>query len=161
MNDYTRLEKVFKPEWVSPYSDAQFLSDIAVMRKEFNGTLFIDRVLKTFMPGTYHPASPNSNELYADCCVFPASQYPPEDKPALKKFHAQVCSSDLMSVPHKLSVFYYILLDFDDLQTPGRTNYAENFAFNFAVPEKYRIFMKGLWLMDRREFSVRPPIRCS
>lgn len=47
MDDYLHVNSVFKPEWVSPYSDPKFVQDIEVMRKEFNGTLFIDRVLKT------------------------------------------------------------------------------------------------------------------
>lgn len=47
MDDYTHASRVFKPEWASPYSDAKVVKDIEVMRKEFNGTLFIDRVLRT------------------------------------------------------------------------------------------------------------------
>ncbi|KAJ4387903.1 hypothetical protein N0V93_008506 [Gnomoniopsis smithogilvyi] len=132
MDDYTHVNRVFKPEWVSPYSDSKFVQDIEVMRKEFNGTLFIDRVLRTL--GITNPHS-----------------YPPTSKNSLQKLHQQVCDSRF-SVPHKLSVFYYILLDFDSLQS--RPSYAENFAFHFAVPEKYKIFMKGLWLMDRRQFSA-------
>lgn len=60
-----------------------------------------------------------------------------------------------MSVPHKLAVFYYILLDYDSLE--NRLVMAEIFAVNFAVPDKYRIFMKGLWMMDRRQFAARLP----
>lgn len=56
-----------------------------------------------------------------------------------------------MSIPQKLSVLYYILLDYDSLHGGSL---AENFAFKFAMPKKYGIFMKGLWLMDRRSFPV-------
>lgn len=47
MDDYTILSRVFKPEWPSPYAKAEVVKEIQVMRKEFNGTLFIDRVLRT------------------------------------------------------------------------------------------------------------------
>lgn len=50
-------------------------------------------------------------------------------------------------------MFYYILLDFDSLG--GRTSHAENYAFHFAVPDKYKLFMKGLWQLDHQQFSVR------
>lgn len=47
MDDYLDFKRVFKPEWKFPYEDAEIVREIEVMRKEFNGTLFIDRVLKT------------------------------------------------------------------------------------------------------------------
>jgi hypothetical protein len=57
-----------------------------------------------------------------------------------------------MSTHHKLSLFYYILLDFppaNDRSTPS-----ESFASASGVPLNYQIFMRGLWCMDRHEFSV-------
>lgn len=81
-----------------------------------------------------------------------ASAYPPRSKKALEALHGLVCAND-MSVPHKLAVFYYILLDYDSLK--NELVMAESFAFSFAIPDKYRIFMQGLWLMDRRQFAAR------
>lgn len=46
MEDYTHPHKVFRPEWESPYANQEFVREIEVFRKSFNGVLFIDRVLK-------------------------------------------------------------------------------------------------------------------
>lgn len=57
-----------------------------------------------------------------------------------------------MSMHHKFSIFYYLLLDFD--QVSGRENASETFSDASGMPKKYQIFMKGLWYMDKQEFSV-------
>lgn len=57
-----------------------------------------------------------------------------------------------MSTHHKFSLFYYILLDFD--YVAGGESLSENFVEISGMPQKYKIFMKGLWHMDRQEFSV-------
>ena len=60
-----------------------------------------------------------------------------------------------MSIHHKLSVFYYLLLDFDEgLGLQGRSSAADSFATRSGVPDKYQIFMQGLRHMDRHEFKV-------
>jgi len=78
--------------------------------------------------------------------------YPPKTENALKTLHQQVCDAN-MSMQHRLSIFYYILLDYDTVN--GRSQYSEIFASNSGVPKKYQIFMKGLWYMDRQQFPVR------
>lgn len=57
-----------------------------------------------------------------------------------------------MSTHHKFSIFYYILLDFD--RTSGRDNVSDAFVDASGMPKKYQIFMKGLWYLDHRDFSV-------
>lgn len=69
---------------------------------------------------------------------------------------------------HKLSILYYLLLDLDERhveqqeqqqqqQQQRRPSHidslAEDFAARAAVPQKYSIFMKGLWLMDAGAFE--------
>lgn len=85
-----------------------------------------------------------------------AKSYPPKGENGLYNFHQQICDSR-HAAHHKLSVLYYILLDFDSLH--GRGVFADTFALRFGVPKKYQLFMKGLWQMDRQQFSVRcaPP----
>jgi hypothetical protein len=60
-----------------------------------------------------------------------------------------------MSPQQKLSVLYYLLLDYDDSLGP-RSQIAEKLASKTGLPAKYQILMKGLWHMDRLQFSVRP-----
>ena len=45
MIDHTQFHEVFKPDLGSPY-DQDFVREVEVQRKSFNGVLFIDRVLK-------------------------------------------------------------------------------------------------------------------
>jgi hypothetical protein len=79
-----------------------------------------------------------------------AKIYPPKTDNALKQLHHQVCEAN-MSTHHRFSIFYYILLDFD--QTSGRDSVSDTFVDASGMPKKYQIFMKGLWYLDHRDFS--------
>lgn len=82
-----------------------------------------------------------------------AKVYPPKTDNALKQLHQQICDAN-MSTHFKFSLLYYILLDFD--QTSEQKNVSETFVDASGMSKKYQIFMKGLWHLDRRDFSVRP-----
>lgn len=159
MEEYIHAHKVFRPEWGTPYANQEFVHEIEVFRKSFNGVLFIDRVLRALGITKCKPISPSAAKAATTPPLTnPASlakSYPPKGERGLYDLHQQICDSR-SAVHHKLSVFYYILLDFDTLG--GRTNYAENYAFHFSVPEKYKLFMKGLWQLDHQQFSVRSPV---
>lgn len=58
-----------------------------------------------------------------------------------------------MSMHYKFSLFYYVLLDFDEAS--DRQNVSEAFVEASGMPKKYQIFMKGLWYMDKQDFAVR------
>lgn len=77
--------------------------------------------------------------------------YPPKNDNGVKQLHQQICESN-MSMHHKLSLIYYVLLDFDTVE--GQASLSETFASASSMPQKYEIFMKGLWYMDGLEFSV-------
>lgn len=57
-----------------------------------------------------------------------------------------------MAAHHKLSLIFYLFLDYD-LANPEPLP-SEVFAEKSGMPRNYQIFMKGLWHMDREEFSV-------
>ncbi|KAI1016201.1 hypothetical protein LB504_009188 [Fusarium proliferatum] len=130
MFDYTNLHEVFAESLANPY-DRETQRDIEHSRKEFDGALFIDRVLKAVG-------------------ITKAKIYPPKTDNALKQLHQQICESN-MSMQHKFSIFYYILLDFD--LTAGRESASDTFVDASGMPKKYQIFMKGLWYLDRQEYS--------
>ncbi|KAF5699148.1 nuclear pore complex assembly [Fusarium globosum] len=130
MLDYTNLHEVFAEGLANPY-DRETQRDIEHSRKEFDGALFIDRVLRAVG-------------------ITKAKIYPPKTDNALKQLHQQICEST-MSIQHKLSIFYYILLDFD--LTAGRESASDAFVDVSGMPKKYQIFMKGLWYLDRQEYS--------
>ncbi|KUI71863.1 Protein ELYS [Cytospora mali] len=134
MPNFNDIHQVFKPEWGSPYTQ-EFSKEADIYRKRLNGALFIDRVLKAL--GITKPKS-----------------YPPKGDNGLYQLHQQICESH-SSVHQKLSVFYYLLLDFNEhLGTHTRTSFADIFASRFALPKKYETFMKGLWNMDRQQFNL-------
>lgn len=76
--------------------------------------------------------------------------YPAKTNSALRTLHETIVSS---TGDHhaKISVLFYILLDFD--APTGRRELSEAFAQATNLPQKYIIFMKGLWHMDHLEFS--------
>ena len=56
-----------------------------------------------------------------------------------------------MSMHHKQSLLYYILLDFD---VTGSQSASEGFASESGMPNNYQVFMKGLWYLDRQDYEV-------
>ncbi|KAF4948009.1 hypothetical protein FGADI_10004 [Fusarium gaditjirri] len=132
MFDYTNLNEVFPEGLENPY-DRETQRDIEHSRKTFNGTLFIDRVLRAVG-------------------VTKTKIYPPKTDNALKQLHQQICEAPVTwTTYHKISVFYYILLDFD--LTAGRESVSDALVDASGMPKNYQIFMKGLWYLDRQEFS--------
>ncbi|KAF5023379.1 hypothetical protein F66182_4536 [Fusarium sp. NRRL 66182] len=130
MFDYISFHDVFADGAANPY-DRDVQREIETARKNFDGSLFIDRVLRAVG-------------------ITKAKIYPPKTDNALKQLHQQVCEAS-MSTHHKFSIFYYVLLDFD--RTSGRENLSDTFVDASGMPKKYQIFMKGLWYLDRQEFS--------
>ncbi|KAJ9145374.1 Protein ELYS [Pleurostoma richardsiae] len=138
--DYTKVHEVFGAELGTPY-DQDLVRELEVFRKSFHGVLFIDRVLKALG-------------------VAKAKAYPPRGESGLHTLHQQICESG-MTTHHKLSVFYYLLLDFDDrLGLAGAKSKAARFAEASGLPRKYQIFMEGLWYMDRQRFPLAVEFLC-
>ncbi|PTB69065.1 hypothetical protein BBK36DRAFT_1113432 [Trichoderma citrinoviride] len=131
MLEYTDFQKVFPPGAQMPY-DRKRIHEIEARRKELGGQLFIDRVLKAL--------GITKNKVY-----------PPKNDNGVRQLHQQICESS-MSMHHKLSLLYYILLDFDTVD--GQVSISETFASTSSMPQNYEIFMKGLWYMDGLEFST-------
>ncbi|KAI1358252.1 nuclear pore complex assembly-domain-containing protein [Xylaria arbuscula] len=134
MDDYLQFNRLFGALDPFPYSRTVILS-IEASRKSLDGALFIDRVLTALNLGRA------------------VSHYPPKNKDALRQWH-QVISDDTTPITqhHWLSIIYYILLDIGGRS--GGADRADHFAKMASIPERYQIFMKGLWLMDTRNFEL-------
>ncbi|UNI17566.1 hypothetical protein JDV02_003896 [Purpureocillium takamizusanense] len=130
MLDYTRFQDVFPADLQIPY-DRRLQHEIDDRRKSLDGTLFIDRVMKALG-------------------IAKAKTYPPKSESALRQVHQQICDAG-MSMHHKQSLLYYILLDFDGAS--GRDAVSEAFAMGTGMPGTYQVFMKGLWYMDRQDYQ--------
>ncbi|KAK3689843.1 nuclear pore complex assembly-domain-containing protein [Podospora appendiculata] len=133
MIDFTRFDVVFPSDHGDKPYDPAGLRSIETFRKQFNGVLFFDRVLKALELGQAGNA------------------YPPKGESGLRTLHRQICDSKVSS-HHKLSVLYYLLLDHDDIRGQ-RSQLAGALAEESGLPAKYQIFMRGLWSMDRGQFK--------
>ncbi|KAI0486961.1 nuclear pore complex assembly-domain-containing protein [Xylaria cf. heliscus] len=131
--DYSQFDRVFGSVNPFPYNRTVVLS-IEASRRSLEGSLFIDRVLKALNLGQA------------------AKNYPPKNENALRQLHQHLCETSNITVHHKLSILYYLLLDIDGRYSDGESK-AESFAFHAGIPTRYQIFMKGLWLMDTRNFE--------
>ncbi|GAP92609.2 putative nuclear pore complex assembly protein [Rosellinia necatrix] len=134
MIDFSQFDKVFGPMSLFAYNRTVTLS-IEASRRSLEGSLFIDRVLKALKLGQ------------ATNC------YPPKNEAALRELHQHICDSDNINLHHKLSIIYYLLLDIDGRSSDGDSK-ADSFASLAGIPQRYQVFMKGLWLLDTRNFEL-------
>ena len=82
----------------------------------------------------------------------PATKYyPPKSNGDLRNLHKAIVETGGAD-HHKISVLYYILLELDF--ATGRRDYSTSFAESSFLHQKYQIYMKGLWHLDRQEFEV-------
>lgn len=79
----------------------------------------------------------------------PSKCYPPESHVDLKSLHKAVVESESED-QDKLSVLYYILLDYEHAD---KSNELAKILKEFPLPQKYQILTKGLWFMDRKQFE--------
>lgn len=77
--------------------------------------------------------------------------YPPKNNADLRSLIEHIVSSEL-DIHHKQALVYYILKD-----CRSAPEAAPHFAQGCHLPEKYRLFIEGLWNLDRLEFRVRFP----
>ncbi|KAH8819585.1 nuclear pore complex assembly-domain-containing protein [Xylogone sp. PMI_703] len=131
MLTYQEFNEVFSFNPDCEYEKSQ-IHNIDAHRKKLNG-LFIDRVLKLL--GIKRPSK----------------VYPPKSNGELKGLHKAILESSGAD-HHKISVLYYILLDFDSLNE--RRDSSGSFEEKAFLPQKYQIYMQGLWHLDRLEFEL-------
>lgn len=82
-----------------------------------------------------------------------AKLYPPRGDGGLRTLHQHICDAKI-TTQSKLSVFYYILLDFDEVRGQ-KARLAADFARKADLPSKFSTLMRGLWHMDRTQFKAR------
>ncbi|EEP81340.1 conserved hypothetical protein [Uncinocarpus reesii 1704] len=113
-----------------PYNP-KVVDRIIANRKTFHHTLFIDRLL---------------HALGIDSAT---RLYPPKSVETLRKLHQEVLASR-SPTHHKQSVIYYILKDCQDA-TEGPSS--RRFAKQCFLPQKYKLFIDGLWHLDKLDFQ--------
>ncbi|OJD23919.1 hypothetical protein ACJ73_04728 [Blastomyces percursus] len=110
--------------------DPKTYDHIVANRRALENILFVDRLLKA---------------LNIDAA---SRVYPPRTNQALRALYAQIVSSSSPN-HHKQALIYYILRD---LRSTSGGDASLQFARRCYLPEKYRLFIEGLWYLDRLEF---------
>ncbi|KAI1320332.1 nuclear pore complex assembly-domain-containing protein [Xylariaceae sp. FL0255] len=135
MIDYSQFDRVFGSMSPFPYH-RPFIQRIEASRKSLDGSLFIDRVLKALNLGNA------------------AAGYPPKNEATLRQLHQQITDAESITIHHKLSLIYYLLLDIDERSAGhGEHSKADTFASSAGIPNRYQTFMQGLWFMDSQQFD--------
>ncbi|KAL4942462.1 hypothetical protein BDV06DRAFT_192047 [Aspergillus oleicola] len=109
--------------------DGKVIEQILSNRRALDNQLFADRLLELL-------GVPAVTKLY-----------PPISNSDLRTLIRHIVSSEL-DIHHRQSLIYYIL---KDCRAPSDA--ATQFARKCHLPEKYRLFIEGLWNLDRLEFK--------
>ncbi|RKF57214.1 Protein ELYS [Erysiphe neolycopersici] len=81
----------------------------------------------------------------------PHKLFPPKPSDGLKNLHKSVIETNGAD-HYKLSVFYYVLLEFDQMTKTCESSKA--LVQKSFLPKKYQTLIKGLWHMDHQEFEI-------
>ncbi|RDA93739.1 hypothetical protein CP533_0224 [Ophiocordyceps camponoti-saundersi (nom. inval.)] len=144
----SEYDDVFPAKLKFPY-DRALQNEIEHHRKAQGGILFIDRVMKALGVIKGLPSGMNPS-LTLQLMELQGRLYPPKSENTLRQLHQLICETT-MSVQQKQSLLYYIMLDFDTVGS--QPSGSEKFAADAGMPVNYRIFMKGLWHMDRERYQ--------
>ncbi|KAL8928499.1 MAG: hypothetical protein Q9208_001733 [Pyrenodesmia sp. 3 TL-2023] len=130
MDNYDDFEEVFAFDPLFAYGEQTINKILKCRARSIGHELFMDRLLKTL-------GLDEANDLY-----------PPRSNQDLRDLHLQIIESP-SPAHHKQSVLYYILKDI-----PHKDVHSSASAFAKAVflPERYRIFMDGIYHLDRAQF---------
>ena len=148
MDDIDDFDAIFGSDPVLAYN-SQTIDHILRNRRTLDNELFFDRLLKAIgihQGRLKHYRAMSFNGL---CSYGSASKsYPPRSNQDLRNLHERIVTS---SAPdhHQQSLLYYILHDI-----PSHKQSAESFAKKHFLPTRYRIFVEGIWCLDRLMFEV-------
>lgn len=151
MGDFNQFEVVFGSKSDVAYNQ-QTIDDIVRHRRALENVLFVDRLLKALgiEKGEYHTCNLlQFTDLSLTFDIKASKLYPPRSPLDLRNLHGRIVSSESPD-HHKQSILYYIL---KELPYSSR-HAADGFAKTSYLPEKYKIFIDGIWYMDRLKFEV-------
>lgn len=148
MEDFGDFEAVFgSMEEVEFYRD-----EIRENRRDLEGDLFVDRMLRAIGLSSRQSKRVIRLQMATSLTLLTTASriYPPGSPDDLRKLHQRIVDSS--SPDHyKQSLIYYLLQDCES----NDYHRAAQFARVSFLPDKYRIFVDGLWNLDRFEFEVR------
>lgn len=151
MENFDQFEAVFGFKSDVAYNQ-QTIDSIVRNRRALENVLFVDRLLKALgiEKGEYNTCDLlQLTDLSLTFDIKASKLYPPRSALDLRNLHGRIVSSESPD-HHKQSILYYILKELPHLSRHA----AEGFAKASYLPEKYKIFIDGIWCMDRLHFEV-------
>jgi len=148
MFDYSDFDETFDFDPNFSYEHSA-VERITSRRNSLDG-LFVDKVMKLLgiKRREHHNISP---ALYTDYEMPATKVYPPKSNLDLRALHQTIVGGN--GADHtKRSLLYYVLLDCD--ASTRKNSFADAFEQRSSLPERYQIFIKGLWHMDQLDFDV-------
>lgn len=127
--------------------DKNVLDTIISNRRSLENQLFIDRLLGLMGVKAGMNTVTTVNDVANQALRTVHEKYPPKSNQHLRELYKQIL---LSSFPNhqKQAVIYYLLRD-------CRANEAlVQFLRRCSIPDKYQLFIDGLWHLDRLEFQV-------
>jgi len=116
-------------------------------RRSLENQLFIDRLLGLMGVKTGMKTATTVNDGANQSLRTVHEKYPPKSNQHLRDLYKQILLSAFPN-HQKQSVIYYLLRD-------CRANEAlVQFLRRCSIPDKYQLFIDGLWHLDRLEFQV-------
>ena len=82
--------------------------------------------------------------------ILASKLYPPRSNQDLRNLYQRIVTSTSPD-HHKQSLVYYILKDL-----PSQPQSSVDYAKNSYIPNKYQVFIDGIWYLDRLVFEVSP-----
>ncbi|KAL8674507.1 MAG: hypothetical protein Q9168_001099 [Polycauliona sp. 1 TL-2023] len=128
MADFENFDLLFATDRSFFYGE-QIITKILRSRRLAQNELLIDKLLQTL--GVKRPED----------------LYPPRSNQSLRHLHSQIIDN-ASPVHYQQSLLYYILKDI-----PDHSKTATAFTRAVFLPDKYRIFIDGIWLLDRGDFE--------
>lgn len=145
MEEFEEFSVVFGGDIDLAY-DHKTIEKLLKNRRLLESILFFDRLLGALgiKDGVYEqrPCIQQTKRLSA------SQLYPPKSNEDLRILYDSITSAPAQN-HHKHSLVYYIL---KDLKLRNRD--PETFATRVYLPERYRIFIDGIWYLDRLVLEV-------
>lgn len=127
--------------------DKKLIDTINGNRRSLENQLFIDRLLGLMGVKAGMKTVATINGVANKAPMAAHERYPPRSNQHLRELYKQILSSSFPN-HQKQAVIYYLLRD-------CRANEAlVQFLRRCSIPDKYQLFIDGLWHLDRLEFQV-------
>src|SRR5271155_3377846 len=146
MYDWQNFDVVFQLRPAYTYSHAD-VERIKRRRSEFEGALFFDRIWISLKLDRGEIAWNSFTTLFDPNSLTVTQFYPPKSHQDLKVLWQKIAGNSAPDY-QKQALLFYIWCDSKNVE-----NVERNFADRVLLPERYKLFVMGLWDLDHGNFQ--------